>query len=206
MEDMLEVGIPPSRCLAARGVLDRACLALIEGQDLDVSFEQRRLVDEEDYLTMVGGKTAALIACATELGALLASDDGALVGHYRRFGRHLGFAFQMTDDILGIWGDPAVTGKPAASDIVRKKKTLPVLFALGKSPVLRDIYDNHDIDEGGLAAVLDILDKVGARKYTESLADQYKKRGLADLASTSLQNGARDQLEAMAGFLTLRSY
>jgi geranylgeranyl diphosphate synthase type I len=178
MEGLLEVGVSVDRCLLGLRVLNRASLALIQGQYLDVSFEERQQVDEEEYLTMVAGKTAALIACATELGALLATDESALVERYRRFGQHLGFAFQMT----------------------------PVVYALGKSPALREIYSQNGTDGSSLAAVLDILEEVGARQYTESLADEYKRRGLADLASTGLQSRAQDQLGELAEFLTFRSY
>jgi geranylgeranyl diphosphate synthase type I len=206
MEGLLGRGVSSSRFLAALQVLDRASLALIQGQYLDVSFEERPQVEEGEYLDMVAGKTAALFGCATQLGALLASDDSVVVEHYRRFGQKLGFAFQMTDDILGIWGDPTVTGKPSANDIVRKKKTLPVIYALRKSPALREIYNHDGIDEKRLAVVLGILDEVGARQYTESLADEYKGCGLAELESTRFWNRAQDQLRKLAEFLTVRSH
>jgi len=206
MASLAKRGVPASQVLAARQILDHACLALIHGQYLDVSFEERAEVDEAEYLEMVAGKTAALFCCATELGSLLAGGEAQVVAHYRHFGHDLGLAFQMTDDILGIWGDPAVTGKPAASDIVQRKKTLPVIYALRASPELRDLYEHDLEDERILPAVLDMLDQVGARPYTERLADRYRAQALEELGLTGPMNGYHDQLEALAEFLTARNY
>jgi geranylgeranyl diphosphate synthase type I len=206
MASLADRGVPTSRVLAARQILDRACLALIHGQYLDVSFEERAEVDEAEYLEMVAGKTAALFCCAMELGSLLAGGRREVVEHYRQFGHNLGLAFQMTDDILGIWGDPTVTGKPAASDILQRKKTLPVIYALRASPDLREIY-THDLEgERALPDVLEILDRVGARAYTERLADGYRAQALAELARTGSRNGFHGQLKKLAEFLTVRNY
>lgn len=205
MERLLDGGISPSRFLAATSVLDRASSALIQGQYLDLSFEERMQVEEQEYMGMVAGKTAALLACATELGVLLTSNDAEIVEHYRRFGENLGFAFQMTDDILGIWGDPEATGKPCASDIASKKKTLPVIYALKRSPALREVYDQDNMDERSLAAVLGILNELGARSYTEGVAAEYRERALADLELTGFQNEAQDHLRELANFFILRN-
>lgn len=205
MERLPLLGVPSALCLQALQVLDGATLALIQGQYLDLSFEERSQVAETEYLEMVAGKTAALFSCATQLGALLAGDNGARAESYRRFGHCLGVAFQMADDVLGIWGDSAVTGKPAATDILRKKKTLPVIYALGQSATLQEIYARHSIDGQELPTVLDILDRVEARRYAESLADHYKAEGLAELESTGCRNGAHDQLLELVEHLTARN-
>jgi geranylgeranyl diphosphate synthase type I len=206
MASLADRGVPASHVLAARQVLDQACLALIHGQYLDVSFEKRAEVGEAEYLEMVAGKTAALFCCALELGSLLADADHSVVAHYRRFGHSLGLAFQMIDDILGVWGNPAVTGKPAASDILQRKKTLPVIYALRTSPALRHMYAQEIEGDRVLVDVLDILDQVGARAYTEGLADRYRDQALAELALTGSRNGFHDQLEELADFLTARNY
>lgn len=116
--------------LAVLRSYDAACLAITEGQFLDMQFEERLDVTEAEYLRMVGGKTAALLSACTRIGAQVAGADAALVEGMASFGRLVGLAFQMTDDILGIWGDAARTGKAAANDIRRRKKSLPIAFAL----------------------------------------------------------------------------
>jgi geranylgeranyl diphosphate synthase type I len=203
LERLLERGVSPSRFLSAMAVLDRCCISLIEGQYLDLSFEGRAEVHEGEYLEMVGGKTAALLGCATELGALLATDDPEVVDHFRRFGAYLGFAFQMADDILGIWGDPRQTGKPCGSDIVRRKKTLPVVYALEHCHGFRELYS---AEGDGLGTVLDVLDRLNARGHTQALADDYTERALRELEQTGVRNQAQERLTEMAAFLTARSY
>lgn len=95
---------------------DRATLRLIEGQYLDISFEQRSAVSTDEYLEMIRGKTAALIAASLQVGALIGSDDPEMALRFHALGLALGMAFQIRDDILGIWGDSGSTGKPTGSE------------------------------------------------------------------------------------------
>jgi geranylgeranyl diphosphate synthase, type I len=113
------------RALPAARLLSRALVDLMSGQAIDVELETRATVGRADYLAMASGKTAALIGCACGLGATAGGADSATVRRMHRFGHHLGLAFQMVDDLLGIWGDPAVTGKPARSDLRSKKRRFP---------------------------------------------------------------------------------
>jgi geranylgeranyl diphosphate synthase type I len=206
LERLLHCDVSPSRFLRAMDVLDRCCVSLIEGQYLDLSFEERAEVHEREYLSMVGGKTAALLGCATELGALLATDDEQTVDHFRRFGQYLGFAFQMADDVLGIWGDPLLTGKPAGSDIVRRKKTLPVVYALERSSDFQERHNNGSMGQADLGALFEILDDLDARAHAERLADDYTERALRELEQTGLRNEAQERLRDLAAFLAARSY
>jgi hypothetical protein len=108
---------------------DETCLALCEGQYLDIAAsESDELLSVDGYLDMIGRKTAALIAASIEAGALLATDDDEVIARYRGFGWALGLAFQINDDLLGIWGAEDATGK-AASDVAHRKQTLPVIYA-----------------------------------------------------------------------------
>ena len=116
--------------LRAMRLLQRTCLALTQGQYLDISYEARGDLSLGAYWPMVSGKTAALLSACTELGALAAGAAEKVCMTYSRFGRDLGLAFQALDDLLGIWGDAALTGKSAESDLVAGKKSLPVLYAL----------------------------------------------------------------------------
>ncbi len=118
--------------LAAAQFVQDTCLALTQGQYLDLSYEGRVDLSEADYWPMVRGKTAALVEACTYIGALCAQAQPAVCQTYREFGNLLGLAFQVQDDLLGIWGDAASTGKSTASDLVSGKKTLPVLYGLSR--------------------------------------------------------------------------
>jgi geranylgeranyl diphosphate synthase type I len=115
---------------AAAAALADATAAMIAGQADDIAFESRRDVSVEQCMAMCAAKTGALLGCAASIGAILAGAPDATVGALRDYGRHLGLAFQAVDDLLGIWGDPARTGKPAGSDLRQRKKTMPVVAAL----------------------------------------------------------------------------
>jgi geranylgeranyl diphosphate synthase type I len=121
---------PSGQGAAASAALADATAAMIAGQADDIAFESRRDVTVEQCMAMSAAKTGALLGCAASIGAILAGAPTATVGALRDFGRHLGLAFQAVDDLLGIWGDPARTGKPAGSDLRQRKKSMPVVAAL----------------------------------------------------------------------------
>jgi geranylgeranyl diphosphate synthase type I len=154
LNGLADRGIPAERILTARRRFDRACLALTQGQHLDLGFEARTSVTEAEYLRMVYGKTAALIEAACGLGALVNGSE--LVAYYEDFGRELGLAFQIQDDLLGIWGDPEITGKPAGNDLRNRKKSLPVAYGLDRSEELRRLYIQSEVN---VAAVIGELDR-----------------------------------------------
>jgi len=209
LQGLAEQGVSASRALTAFEVFDRACLALTEGQYLDLSFEERLDVTVEEYLQMIQGKTAALFAASAHLGALVASDDPELIAHYHSFGENLGLAFQIVDDILGIWGEESVTGKPVADDIRQKKKSLPIIYALrqkAKGQGLGEIYSKDVLADEDVRRAMAILDEVGARQYTERLARDYHRRALAELEATGLENEAQADLRELAAFLIERAY
>jgi geranylgeranyl diphosphate synthase, type I len=169
---MEELGVSPSIVLRALRRFDEMCVALTEGQFLDMSFERRLSVTPDDYFRMIAGKTGALLAVASEIGALVAGAAEDVCALYRRYGTALGRAFQLRDDILGIWGDEAATGKSTASDILSKKKTLPVIYALAHEAVgakLAALYAGADFTESDVPVVLALLDEAGARPYVGAL-------------------------------------
>ena len=149
---------------------------------------------------MIDGKTAALIEAACGLGALVTGSD--LVSHYEDFGRGLGLAFQIQDDLLGIWGDPQVTGKPAGNDLRNRKKSLPVAYGLDRSEELRRLYAQSEVD---VAAVMAELDRVGAREYAEQLAAQHHRQALSALEATHRDNAATQALHELANQLLNRN-
>jgi geranylgeranyl diphosphate synthase type I len=211
MQRLADRGVPPRRVLAAFEILDQACLALTEGQYLDLSFEARLDVDVEQYLSMIRGKTAALFSAAAQLGALVAGSDTESIARYRRFGENLGLAFQIVDDILGIWGDPGVTGKPAASDIQQRKKTLPIVRTLEEekrtgNKGLREIYQQETIDERAVEVALNIILDLGARHYAEKMANDCYQQALIELKAMGVGNEAQNDLRELAAFLVERTY
>lgn len=168
---LLRGGVAAEIALAALERFSAMCIRLTEGQYLDMAFEGRLDVAADEYFDMIAGKTGALLAAAPEIGALLAGAAPQAVATYRRFGAALGRAFQLRDDVLGIWGDEGITGKSAASDILSKKKSLPVLYGLTHPQVgapLRALYAGADFTAANVPVVLRLLDAAGARAYAQA--------------------------------------
>jgi geranylgeranyl diphosphate synthase type I len=149
---------------------------------------------------MIGRKTAALIAASIEAGALLASDDDEVIARYRAFGWALGLAFQINDDLLGIWGAERSTGKEP-TDIARRKKTLPVIYAFEHAGPedrerLATLYRNGGPKADEVAEVVAILERSGARDYTREQARRRRDEALAELdAAGVVDETARARLE-----------
>jgi len=202
-------GVPAAKQLLTTRLMYEACLTTIEGQYLDISYESRFDVVVGDYLEMIERKTAILIARSLEMGALLGTDDEDVTQGLYRFGRNLGLAFQVRDDILGIWGDEKRTGKPWGSDIRHRKKSLPIAYALEKAKgkarrELVGIYQEEEIRDEGVRAVLGILDDVAARDYAHGLAIGYRDAAMEELNGISLRPWPRRQLSEMARFIVER--
>lgn len=190
---------------------DEACRRLVEGQYLDIDFEQRLDVSVDEYLAMISGKTAALLSASLEIGARLATDDATIVDACRQFGEELGLAFQIVDDILGVWGDEDVTGKSAGNDLRRKKKTLPVVHALereatGDVQPLRTLYQKASLTDADVASALRLLEEAGARRFAKGLAQRHWRRAVDTLAETGIDNRALGRLRALARFLVEREF
>ncbi len=204
---MPQRGLSVQKWAAVSSEFDAATLALCQGQFLDLSFETRFDVSVDEYLQMIRGKTAALISAAARFGAMLATDDAAMISTLARFGENIGLAFQITDDILGIWGDPNLTGKSAAADILSKKKSLPIIFGLNHRDIdeeLWTIYNQPRLQQNDVARVLNLLDEIGARAQTQKIADDYRIAALAALDETKIKNRAMDHLREIADVMTNR--
>lgn len=161
---------PPDRKIAMNRVLLAAHLAMCNGQGRDIAFETEPRVTMEDYRAMIGAKTAALFGAACELGALAAGAPAERGGAYARLGQAYGTAFQIEDDVLGIWGDSAATGKPCGADLTKRKWTFPVVWALAGNPTpARETIATAYAGGSGLGpadvrAVMLALDELGARE------------------------------------------
>jgi len=208
---LLRLDVPPARIVRAAAVLSQACLWTAEGQVLDMTFPQRDDVTAAEYLTMITHKTATLIEAAAQMGALLSTDDEAIIQGYGQFARALGIAFQVRDDYLGIWGDEVITGKSATSDIREKKKSYPVLVAWERvsdsdRETLRRIYAQETLSDEDVSQVVRILERTDAPAETERVAAQYYEAALAYLDAIGISNAAQTQLRQLASFLVRRAY
>jgi geranylgeranyl diphosphate synthase type I len=206
LQRLSERGISPAKVLRAFRIVDQTCLDLTEGQYLDLAFEEEECVTVEMYVEMIGKKTGALMGCATQLGALLGTDDEHAIENYRSFGDQLGLLFQIVDDILGIWGAGEATGKGVGEDIVSRKKSLPVVYALQQSDELAEIYRQEQMGVAEQGEVMGMLDRLSARDYAQSMASRHLRLALDALAATQMQSQAQDSLRKIAHFLLDRQY
>ena len=193
-----EKEVAPRKILSAIRLLDETCLRLCEGQYLDMSYEERFDISIDDYLEMIGLKTAALFECSLKLGALLGTEDDKIIEGLGRFGSSLGMSFQIQDDVLGIWGEDKITGKPA-DDLLKKKKTLPVIYGIKRAgPEQRAefirVYSQQTIPERDVASLQQMLDGLGARQYAGEVAGQYRRSALAELEKTAIPLSTKEQL------------
>ena len=196
LQRLAERGLSSAKVLAAAAALNRACLRICEGQYMDVDFERRATVAEDAYMSMTADKTAALIGCSLELGALVAGAPARERKMMREVGESLGLAYQVQDDVLGVWGEPTVTGKPTADDIRSRKKTLPIVHALALAPLadrerMRALLAKPSLTEAEVVAVVGILEHAGSRIYAERLARRLSDETLAVLERSRLSQEAR---------------
>jgi geranylgeranyl diphosphate synthase type I len=197
-------GVPTTTVVAALCCFNQTCATLTSGQYLDIGFESRSDISISDYLVMIEGKTAALVACACEMGGLVANAPDDLRHLLRSFGHHLGLAFQMRDDILGIWGDPARTGKPVGADIVRRKKTLPILYGMEHSEDLAALLEQDELSAHEVRLATALLEDTNSRAFVEQLIQEHHAQALAALDEANLRGPAPQALQEMAHSLLNR--
>lgn len=203
-----ENGIASEEIVYCFRFLSEACEELCEGQYLDIEYENRIDIAVEDYLNMIRKKTAALIAASTSLGAYLGK-GGEKTLYFHQFGEALGMAYQIRDDILGIWGMKESTGKSIEEDIRQRKKTLPIVYALRESKdkaKLGRLYSQTHIEDKDIPVVVGILNQSGARDYAQNLAEQYYHQALERLEAGGVEKDRQAPLKELAHFLVQRNY
>ncbi len=194
LHGLSDLGFSDTKVLALMRLYDETCLALCEGQFMDIwSAEHDERLSVDFYFDMIGRKTAALIAAGVQAGAMLATDDARVIDAYRGFGWALGIAFQLNDDLLGIWGDEQATGKEP-SDLAKHKKTLPLIYALEHASAtdrdaLRRILSAHQLGAADLAEARAILERSGAHDYTRRQARAHRDEAVARLEAAGIVNG-----------------
>jgi geranylgeranyl diphosphate synthase type I len=198
---LTDLGFSDHTVLRLMRLYDETCVALCEGQYMDIWMaEHDEDLSVERYFDMIGRKTAALIAASIEAGAILATEDETVIDRYRAFGWDLGIAFQLNDDLLGIWGREHATGKEP-TDVPRKKKTLPVIYAFERAARadrerLAALYANGRLTPEHTTEIVEILERTGAREYTRDQARLHRDRALAALdAAGTLEREPRARLE-----------
>jgi len=171
----------PEITLRANEILQNTCLKLTQGQYWDLAYESRNDLSVEDYWTMIEGKTATLIGTSTQLGALTAGGNLELQEIYYEYGLSLGLAFQVIDDMLGIWGDSEVTGKSIESDLVAGKKSLPVLYGLSLGGPFAERWMEGPIMPHEVPSVAKQLEDEGVYAYTQERAERYTSKAVSAL-------------------------
>jgi geranylgeranyl diphosphate synthase type I len=198
------------RVWAARA-LSAAVQRLIAGQGADLAFEQRDDVSLPECLAMAGDKTAALMACACSIGSIHVGAAPQLAMGLAAFGAHAGLAFQLTDDLLGIWGTPEVTGKPVRSDLRARKKSLPVVAALSAGTAeARELAAllarGKALSEDDLALAARLVEAAGGKTWTETEAGTQLAAAHKCLADTDMPGDVRAEFAGIAEFITARQW
>ena len=209
---VLDEGVEPAIALRLAKLFDTALFQLTEGQHLDMSFEQQEHISLSSYEEMISRKTATLIRCAVEIGAILGTCNQEIIENLACFGYALGLAFQVRDDILGVWADEAALGKLPAGDIYRRKKSLPILHAFqyaqpADQQIMAKIYTlDLPITQEQVQRILEIFVRTQTRAYCTQVLTQQCQRArlaLAQIASTPhiLATRARTDLESLIDFV-----
>ncbi|GAA3010512.1 family 2 encapsulin nanocompartment cargo protein polyprenyl transferase [Kitasatospora albolonga] len=200
----------PAAPAAIRRLAD-CVVELCAGQQADCAFEQRTDVTLAECLEMAEAKTGALLGCAGAVGALYGGGGEQAAEALDAFGREIGLAFQLIDDLIGIWGDPAVTGKPVGADLAARKKSLPVVFALGSGTEagarLAELYAvERALTEEELAEAADAVDRAGGRAWAQGESCERMAAAIGHLADAVPDPSAADDLLALAELVTRRSF
>ncbi len=180
--------------LHAARTLQKTCLQLTQGQFLDIAYENHADLVLEDYWPMIEGKTAALLSACTHIGAVVAGTDDIICERYAAYGRSLGLAFQAQDDLLGIWGNAALTGKSTESDLVSGKKSLPVLYGLRHKGAFAQRWVQGLISAEEVGSIAHQLEVEGAKSYCQETAAYLTDQALQALAAANPAGEAGDSL------------
>lgn len=205
---LAEGAADPERTMRAVCALSTATLEVVEGQCLDLSLEGRIQIPLRAYLRMVRAKTGALLSAGLAMGALAAGAPERTVRRFRRAGYLLGLAFQMRDDWLGTWGDPALTGKSSAGDVGRRKASFPLVAAYHSLPPekqrrLLDAFTERT--EEATEQIRALLQKAGGPELTLSAPLRFAEKSIDVIASCEVRAPFLDAYREMATYVASRS-
>ena len=195
--------------VALSKLLTNAYMSMIIGQCEDLSFESADYVSVQMYLDMIAGKTGALIQSSIMMGALSATKELDQAKKFEEIGFLLGQAFQIRDDYLGVWGDPAITGKPIGGDIYRKKKTYPVIHGMENvsGTTRKDFkkrYQKEVLSDYDVSWIMAVLEDVGSRQSTLDFIDDISNRAKMSMIEIGLPEWAKEEMGYLIEFLSTR--
>ena len=200
----------PAKLPAVFKVFIQTTLEIGEGQQLDVEFETRNDVTEDEYIEMIRLKTSVLLACACKVGAIMADAPAEDIDNIYMFGEKLGLAFQLQDDLLDVYGNPAVFGKNIGGDITSNKKTYMLINAVNRAnPAQREQLmkwiDAKEFDRNEkVKAVTELYNEIGIRELCEQKIEEYYQESLVYLAKINLPEERKAELKAYAAEMMKR--
>ena len=193
-------GVTPKQLLKAVESLDRACLVLCEGQYMDLEFQDRLMVTSSAYFDMIERKTGALTGCSAESGALAGGADESGCSRFRDMGTKMGMAWQVSRDVLDLWGNQG--DAMTTSNVLHKKKSLPLIHTLENAPLaakreLGNIYMKRVLEPTDLSRLVEILDQAGAREFAENKAQELVVQALACVEEAGLSGDGLEHLRCL---------
>jgi geranylgeranyl diphosphate synthase type I len=197
---------PPEMILGTQRVMFETCIQLTHGQHLDISNEGLAEISIEDYLEMIEGKTAALIGASMQMGVILAGSSQSRQDMANRLGRSIGMAFQIIDDILGIWGETGLTGKSNESDLISRKLSLPIIYGIGQNDAFARRWRQGALTSDEIPGAVAILENEGAWGFADSMAKDYTIDALTIYNKLGFQNEAALVLKELFEGLITRKY
>ncbi len=189
--------------------LAKACVDVCEGQLLDIKMaDEKRIPTAAEYITMIGKKTAALFDVSCAMGAICATNKPKDISNLSTFGRNLGIAFQITDDLIGVMGDPKVTKKPVGNDLREGKKSLPILMAIklakgNEKKIILKAFGNSKISKKDLNRAVEVIRSLGIEEKVRNQALKYAEKSEKSL--TKYKGTAKVELVALLDFVVKRS-
>lgn len=202
---------PPQIVLNVFKVFNKAAIEVCVGQQQDIDFEKKTIVSQEEYLRMIELKTAVLIAASVKIGAIIGGADVRDSDLLYEFGRNLGLAFQIQDDLLDIYGDFKVFGKMVGGDIVSNKKTLLLVKALelaseDQHKKLQELFSVKEFDpEIKVKAVIDLYNQLNIKNLTENIANDYINTAFDLLEKIGVAKEKKNELAQIASSLIGRN-
>ena len=189
--------------------LAKACVDVCEGQLLDIKMaDEKKIPTQAEYITMIGKKTAALFDVSCAMGAICATNKPKDISNLSAFGRNLGIAFQITDDLIGVMGDPKITKKPVGNDLREGKKSLPILMAIklangNEKKIILKAFGNSKISKSELNKAVEVIRSLGIEDKVRNQALKYAEKSEKSLIKYS--GSAKEELTALLDFVVRRS-
>jgi geranylgeranyl diphosphate synthase type II len=202
----------PPRCMVkVFRVFNKAAIDVCVGQQLDIDFEKAIIISQEEYLRMIELKTAVLLAASVKIGAVIGGADDRDSDLLYEFGRNLGLAFQIQDDLLDIYGDSKIFGKIPGGDIISNKKTFLLVKALEiatgeRHKMLNELFSGKEIDPDlKIKQVMEIYDELNIKAITDNLAGEYINTAFSLLEKTGVTKERKSGLACLANSLIGRN-